>query len=108
MQATIEGFRVSSQQQHLWLLRREGTDCRVDGAALLTGVVHDEALREALRELVASNEVLRTTFQTLPGVEVPLQVIGEAAAPALREARAAGGGGAGEGGAREAAAARLR
>jgi hypothetical protein len=86
MQGTIEGFQASSQQRHLWRLWQGGADHRVDGAVLLEGEVSEAALRQALRELVERHEVLRTTFQTLPGIDMPLQVIGEAAAPALREA----------------------
>ena len=85
-QATIEGFRVSSQQHHLWRLQDDGAEPRVEAAVRLTGPVREEALRAALRDLVERNEILRTSFQSLPGVEVPLQVIGESAGVDLREA----------------------
>ena len=108
MQATIEGFRVSAQQHHLWRLWREGVEGRVFGAALFLGEMDEGALREALRELLERNEILRTTLQTLPGVEVPLQVIGEPAGPDLREAWAGEGEDAAGAVARELAAERLR
>ena len=108
MQEAIEGFRVSSQQQHLWRLWQDGADHRVEGAVLLEGEVCEPALREALRELVERHEILRTTFQTLPGIELPLQVIGDSAAADLREEWAGDGEDPESAVARELAAERLR
>jgi amino acid adenylation domain-containing protein/FkbM family methyltransferase len=87
--ATIEGFRVSARQLRLWRLSEEGAEYRVEGALLLTGDVRDEAFLQALRDLGDRHEILRTTFQALPGVEAPLQVIGEPSEPELRQVRAA-------------------
>ncbi|HEX2224329.1 MAG TPA: AMP-binding protein, partial [Thermoanaerobaculia bacterium] len=85
MQAAIEGFRVSFQQQHVWRLQESGAELRVEAALLLTGGVRLDALRGALADLLERNEILRTTYHALPGVEVPLQVITEEHALDLRE-----------------------
>jgi amino acid adenylation domain-containing protein len=75
----IQGFRLSSQQEHLWrLLRGEpGTPYQTRCAVRIAGSVDEGALWGALEEVVERHEILRTSFELLPGLEAPLQVIGE-------------------------------
>ena len=75
----IEGFRLSPQQEHLWLLHKEGGGAayRAQCALLVEGVLDKKALREAVGEVVKRNEILRTTFQHLPEMTLPVQVITE-------------------------------
>lgn len=73
----IEGFRLSPQQKRTWLLQQEdatGSYC-IQGAVLITGQLKVEALQEALQTIVDRYEIFRTTFQCLPGMTLPLQVI---------------------------------
>jgi amino acid adenylation domain-containing protein/FkbM family methyltransferase len=77
----IQGIKLSPQQRRLWLLQvgREYpyiAQCTV----LLEGMLHSEHFVLALREVVQRHEILRTTFQQLPGMIVPLQVINETGA----------------------------
>ena len=82
-QEIVEGFRLSPQQRHLWRTQalvgatpfRSRALVRVD-AALDAG-----RLQAAAHELVAGNEVLRSTFGKLPGVALPVQVIADELAP---------------------------
>ena len=70
----IEGFKVSPQQKRLWLQSFQQSSvaqCVVE----LNGDLQTEVLQEALRRVLEQHEILRTTFHTLRGMEVPLQVI---------------------------------
>jgi amino acid adenylation domain-containing protein len=75
------GFRLSLQQEHLWLLQREGPPLEARGTLALDGDLEPALLQAALGRVVARHEILRTGFQLLPGVAVPLQVIAGAPLP---------------------------
>jgi amino acid adenylation domain-containing protein len=86
----IEGYRLSPQQKHLWLTAGEGTS---DVAGVLstykvacefevTGEVELWALEAALAHVLSHHEILRTRFDCLQGMQIPVQVIG--AEPTLR------------------------
>ncbi|HKN82867.1 MAG TPA: condensation domain-containing protein, partial [Pyrinomonadaceae bacterium] len=73
----IEGFQLSPQQKHLWSL------CGRDGATIyrsqcvvrVEGPLNKRILRQAIDNVVRRHEILRTSFRSLPGMDVPLQVI---------------------------------
>ena len=103
-QQTIEGYRLSPQQRQVWGLLSRSTSARPHAqcAVSVSGRAAAGALRRAVERLAARHEVLRTEFHRLPGMEFPIQVIGEDARVQWREvdlSEAGGGGGqAGEGG----------
>ena len=72
----VEGYRLSPQQQRLcWLSPTTGrTPYRSQFAVLIDGPTLAD-LELALDDLVARNEILRTTFKRLPGLNTPVQVI---------------------------------
>lgn len=74
---SIEGFQISPQQKRLWLLQSETNHqpYRVQGAVLLEGNIQDAILEKAIHNVLAKYEILRTSFPTLAGMTVPLQVI---------------------------------
>src|SRR5215213_1730361 len=76
---TIEGFRLSPQQEHLWLLQQEGGGpaYRAQCAISIKGLLAANTLREALEDVMQRHEILHTTFRYLPEMTLPLQVIGE-------------------------------
>jgi hypothetical protein len=79
MTSATEGYRLSTQQRHVWGLLVDG---RCAGyvawcAARLHGRWDGERLRAALERLVARHEILRTTYRRPSGVDVPLQVISD-------------------------------
>ena len=84
--ATIQGFRLSPQQRHLWaLLPMEGAGAyRASCTVHLTGEPDADRLERALAEVVGRHEILRTVFQSLPGMGEPLQVILAEAPSAIR------------------------
>src|ERR1051325_1655886 len=75
-QEVIEGYRLSPQQEYLWLLRQQHPDAYRPQCALhLEGELHKSLLKEALQQVVEQHEILRTAFRGMPGMNLPLQVI---------------------------------
>ncbi|TSC34374.1 non-ribosomal peptide synthetase [Corallococcus sp. Z5C101001] len=81
----LEGFRLSPQQERLWGLQRDGTAYRTQCAAVIDGELHRDTLLAALQHLVDRHEILRTSFRSLAGGDVVLQVISPSATPCLQE-----------------------
>jgi len=71
----IEGYRLSPQQKHLWLLQQDGTPYRSVCAMTLAGPLDVARLRAALREVVMRHEILHTSFHRTAGMKAPVQVI---------------------------------
>jgi len=67
-----KGYRLSPQQSRLWLTQQDGFSQIVIS---LEGRLHPEAVRNALRRVVQQHEILRTIFQDVPGMKVPIQVV---------------------------------
>src|SRR5437764_1904087 len=81
----VEGFRLSPQQKRLWLLHADRSPAyRAQGVIEIEGTLDRAALGAALRQVVERHEILRTTFQRLPGTTLPVQVIADRAPPAER------------------------
>src|SRR5919205_2453015 len=84
---TIRGFELSPQQRRLWLLQQSErehlyvTQC----AVLLDGSLNKQILRSALAQVMERHAILRTTFEQLPGLTVPLQTVNEVNPVALIE-----------------------
>jgi len=78
-QANIEGFRLSQQQKRLWQLQTDHplstyqVKCRVR----IEGRLDSSALQAAINQIIQRHEILRTTFHTVPGLTIPVQVIAE-------------------------------
>ena len=77
MQDTIEGFRLSPQQERLWLLQQDNDAYRAHCSILLKGTVNVETLKAAVSKVICRNEIYRTSFHRLPGLKIPIQVIEE-------------------------------
>jgi len=78
----IEGFRLSPAQQRLWQQMNQHGAAAFHSAVRIkvSGPLDQVLLRQAWLRLVQRHEVLRTTFSSAPGLDLPLQVIGSAAA----------------------------
>jgi amino acid adenylation domain-containing protein len=74
---TLEGFRLSPQQKHLWLLQQDSLAYRASCAIQIEGNLNVQALKSALNQIVDRHESLRTTFHRQPGIKIPIQVIAE-------------------------------
>jgi amino acid adenylation domain-containing protein len=82
--SVIQGFQLSQQQQRLWALQREGISCEAQCAIRLDGELNTNVLHDALCLVIKCCEVLRTTFQQLPAVKLPVQVVTDFSAPDWR------------------------
>jgi len=85
-QETIQGFRVSPQQTRLWLLQQSelGRVYRVRSLIEIAGDLDPKILQAALEHAVGQHEILRTSFQLLPGMTIPVQVIADKGAVSLQ------------------------
>jgi amino acid adenylation domain-containing protein len=73
----LVSFRLSPQQEHLWLLEPQGPTGRSQCAAELPSGLDPAAVSAALSDIVRRHEILRTTFRRQPGMRAPAQVIRE-------------------------------
>ncbi|HET6978712.1 MAG TPA: amino acid adenylation domain-containing protein [Pyrinomonadaceae bacterium] len=73
------GFRLSPQQTHLWTLQHERTEMpeRARCLIVIEGELNVEVLRRAVEVVTQRHDALRLTFERLPGMTIPLQVLGE-------------------------------
>jgi Condensation domain len=78
---SLEGYRLSPQQERLWELQQSGPAgayC-TQAAVLIRGGANLERLRAVLQRIVEHCEIPRTTFHCVPGLtSAPLQVISQA------------------------------
>jgi len=77
-QTTVQGFRLSLQQERLWRLGKEGGSARPFRAQCLVeleGPLDGERLASALGRALGRHEILRTRFRKLPGMPLPVQVV---------------------------------
>ena len=77
MQQVIEGFRLSPQQTRLWFEQQESNAYHAQCTITIDGPLNKDVLNDALLEIINRHEVLRTTYHQMPGVKVPVQVIGD-------------------------------
>ncbi len=76
-----KGYRLSPQQTRLWLTQQDRSACS-QIVVSLEGRVDPESVRNALRRVVQQHEILRTIFQDVPGMKVPIQVVTDDSEPA--------------------------
>ena len=79
----LEGFELSPQQAHLWRLQQtrlaptaQRATLRIRSEQPLDGA----RLNHSLRALMQRHEILRTRYQQLPGLSLPMQVIDDSIA----------------------------
>jgi len=83
-QEIIQGYRLSPQQKRLWLMHQAGQPLHSEACLIeMTGVLDEAALLRAIQSVVERHEILRTSFQLLSGMTIPVQVIEEHAAVSL-------------------------
>ena len=81
-QELIQGYRLSPQQKGLWQQyesdheRPQFVRCLIE----ISGPLDEATLERAISNVVRDHEILRTSFQMLPGMTIPVQVISETAA----------------------------
>jgi amino acid adenylation domain-containing protein/FkbM family methyltransferase len=75
----IAGYQLSQQQKYLWLSQKGDRRFYLQGGILVVGNLNKEIFEKALQAVLLRHEILHTSFHTLPGLEVPIQVINESA-----------------------------
>ena len=77
---SIDGFRLSPKQEHLWSLgqREAATPYVAQCVVMIEGPLDRRALKESLLRVVEQNEVLRTNFRHWKEMNVPVQTISQA------------------------------
>ncbi|HJT56882.1 MAG TPA: amino acid adenylation domain-containing protein, partial [Ktedonobacteraceae bacterium] len=73
--AVVKGFRLSLQQARLWSWQPEHQLYRALCAVRLEGNLDRDVFEQAVRQVVERHALLRTTFQMVPGMEMPVQVV---------------------------------
>ena len=69
------GFQLSPQQKQLWLAGADQYPFNSVICVALEGPLDAEKLKDALAQIVARHEALRTTFERHPGMRIALQVV---------------------------------
>jgi amino acid adenylation domain-containing protein len=73
-------FPLSVQQARLWpFLRSNVQTYRTVYAIKMHGVWEGKRFKEAMEDVIAWHEILRTVFCSLPGMDLPIQVISDRA-----------------------------
>ena len=73
----VEGYELTAQQEQVW---QRGGESWLWGAVRVAGELEVERVQRVVRKLAATEEVLRSGFARLAGMEQPLQVLrGESA-----------------------------
>ncbi|ELS00500.1 amino acid adenylation enzyme/thioester reductase family protein [Xenococcus sp. PCC 7305] len=74
---TLQGFRLSPQQKHLWQSQQNNRIRFAQAAIKIAGAVDLQILQTAIQKVVDRQEILRTNFNQRSGISIPLQVIAE-------------------------------
>ena len=82
-EAVIEGYRLSPQQRRIWLLQRNDPDLPFRAGCIISveGPLDKRLLKAALQDVVSRHEILRTSFNSLPDMMLPVQVISDGGGP---------------------------
>jgi len=81
MQDVIAGFRLSPQQQRLWLWQQESVVFQARCMFEIEGPLDLNIFREGLRMVIERHEILHTFFHYQTDLNLPLQIIGAPSAP---------------------------
>ena len=71
------GFQLSTQQFWLWQLQQQDAVYTAQCVVEIQGNLDETKLKRSIQAVVGQHEILRTTFQVLPGMTLPCQVVTE-------------------------------
>ena len=74
---TLKGAYLSLQQDRLWSFQQEGGVYRSQCSILIKGILKQQAFQRALQQLVEQHTLFQTVFSILPGMDMPVQVLGQ-------------------------------
>ena len=78
----IRGFNLSFLQKRVWLLQARTSGLYQLATVEIEGELNPARLAESIRQVVATHDILRTTYYTKPEIRFPLQVVADQ--PAFR------------------------
>jgi amino acid adenylation domain-containing protein len=78
----VQSIRLSPQQKHLWQLRQVDANGMYNAACAvqIEGSLRSDVLRDSIEQVILRHEALRTSFEILPGMIIPVQIIKDGAA----------------------------
>jgi amino acid adenylation domain-containing protein len=82
----LEGYQLSPQQKSLWPEQQRSPALCARAVLRIEGDLDDAVLAAALQDVVDRQEILRTAFERLPGMDLPIQVVAERLAVAWEDA----------------------
>jgi amino acid adenylation domain-containing protein len=87
MQENIVGFRLSPQQERIWLLQQAEPSLPywAKCAVSIDGTLDQQILKASFQDAVARNEILRTHFRGVSEVMLPVQVVNDRGAVSFDE-----------------------
>jgi hypothetical protein len=77
MTSQVEGYRLSAQQRRLWRRAETGAPTWAQVVLAVDGPLEHDRLVLALENVVATHEILHTSYRRVPGVRIPVQVAEE-------------------------------
>ncbi len=77
MQISVQGSPLSIQQARLWPLQKDSRAYQTIYAIQIQGILDNKAFKTTLGRVIKQNETLRTAFYSLPGMDIPMQVVNE-------------------------------
>ncbi|GHO70189.1 hypothetical protein KSC_090810 [Ktedonobacter sp. SOSP1-52] len=72
----LQAANLSKQQERTWRWLQDNQLYGTQGMFLLEGKLEVDRLQQAIQQGVQRYEILHTTFSVMPGMELPMQVIG--------------------------------
>jgi len=81
----LEGYQLSPQQRHLWPEQQRSPALCARAVLRIEGDLDGAALAAALQDVVDRHEILRTAFEKLPGMDLPMQIVAERALAVLED-----------------------
>ncbi|MDF5727412.1 MAG: amino acid adenylation domain-containing protein, partial [Rhizonema sp. PD38] len=83
MHENIEGFQLSPQQKHLWLLQSKDRSLpyHAQCTVLIEGDFEPKLLMSIIQQAIHRHEILRTIFICSTGMTIPLQAIADNSIP---------------------------
>jgi amino acid adenylation domain-containing protein len=72
----LKGAHLSFQQERLWVFQQGNTAYRSQCVIAMHGKLNFPAFEQALQQMVEQHTIFQTVFHTLPGMDMPIQVIG--------------------------------
>ncbi len=75
--ADLQAASLSKQQERYWRWQQSNQIYGTQAMFQLQGTFEPDTFQQALQQSVQRYEILRTTFSVMPGMELPMQVLGQ-------------------------------